>query len=165
MCPPLTEREKRKSKIQNKPHSNTIGKKFLRIFKSMKRQSEVNLFQISSCMNIEQIKNMKSEPKKKSKNYNRKAITFTVHYNNIKLKYTAWCNIHFDFSVIFLNLSDKLVYYMICLSLSLFSVTHPVPLPTSIFLYESLFSLFLFMSIVPILLPNYQTTNSQTLIL
>ena len=64
MCPPLTEHEKRKSKIQNKPHSNIIGKKFLRIFKSMKRQSEVNLFQISSCMNIEQIKNMKSEPKK-----------------------------------------------------------------------------------------------------
>ena len=67
MCPPLTEHEKRKSKIQNKPHSNTIGKKFLRIFKSMKRQSEVNLLQISSCMNIEQIKNMKSEPKKKVK--------------------------------------------------------------------------------------------------
>ena len=67
MCPPLTEHEKRKSKIQNKPHSNTIGKKFLRIFKSMKRQSEVKLFQISSCMNIEQIKNMKSEPKKKVK--------------------------------------------------------------------------------------------------
>ena len=67
MCPPLTEHEKRKGKIQNTPHSNTIGKKFLRIFISMKRQSEVNLFQIGSCMNIEQIKNMKSEPKKKVK--------------------------------------------------------------------------------------------------
>ena len=29
MCPPLTEHEKRKSKIQNRPHSNTIGKIFL----------------------------------------------------------------------------------------------------------------------------------------
>ena len=65
MCPPLTEHGKRKSKIQNKPHPNTIGKYFLRIIKSMKQQSEVNLFQISSCMNIEQIKNIKSEPKKK----------------------------------------------------------------------------------------------------
>ena len=59
----------------------------------MKQQSEVNLFQISSCMNVEQIKNMKSE-QKQCKNYNRKAITFTVHYNNIKLKYTAWFNMH-----------------------------------------------------------------------
>ena len=65
MCPPLTEHEKRKTKVQNKPHSNTIRKNFLRIFKSMKQQSEVNLFQISSCMNIEQIKNIKSEPQKK----------------------------------------------------------------------------------------------------
>ena len=61
----------------------------------MKQQSEVNLFQISSCMNVEQIKNMKSE-QKQCKNYNRKAITFTVHYNNIKLKYTAWFNIHLE---------------------------------------------------------------------
>ena len=81
MCPPLTEHEKRKTKVQNKPHSNTIRKNFLRIFKSMKQQSEVNLFQISSCMNVEQIKNMKSEHKKKkrkkkvkSKNYNRKLL-------------------------------------------------------------------------------------------
>ena len=81
MCPPLTEHEKRKTKVQNKPHSNTIRKIFLRIFKSMKQQTEVNLFQISSCMNVEQIKNMKSEHKKKkrkkkvkSKNYNRKLL-------------------------------------------------------------------------------------------
>ena len=33
----------------------------------MKQQSEVNLFQISSCMNVEQIKNMKSEHKKKKR--------------------------------------------------------------------------------------------------
>ena len=46
-------------------------------------------------MNIEQIKNMKVN-KKKSKNYNKKATTFTVHYNNIKLKYTAWFNIHLE---------------------------------------------------------------------
>ena len=80
MCPPLTEHEKRKTKVQNKPHSNTIRKNFLRIFKSMKQQSEVNLFQISSCMNVEQKNNMKTEHKKKkkkkvkSKNYNRKLL-------------------------------------------------------------------------------------------
>ena len=34
--------------------------------------------------------------KKKSKNYNRKAITFTVHCNKIKLKYTDWFNIHLE---------------------------------------------------------------------
>ena len=74
MCPPLTEHEKRKSKIQNKPHSNTIGKNFLGVFKSMKQQSEVNIFQVSSCMNIEQIKNMKSEPKRKSKITTKKLL-------------------------------------------------------------------------------------------
>ena len=72
MCPPLTEHEKRKSKIQNRPHSNTIVKIFLY------KEHE------------------KWDKKKKSKKYNRKAITFTVHYNNIKLKYTAWFNMHLE---------------------------------------------------------------------
>ena len=57
-----------KTKKQNSkqtPPKYTVGKYFLRIIKSMKQQSEVNLFQISSCMNIEQIKNIKSEPNKK----------------------------------------------------------------------------------------------------
>ena len=63
---------------------------------SMKQQSKVNIFQISSCMNIEHTKNMKSEQKRRSKNYNRNNITFTVHYNNIKFKYTAWFNIHLE---------------------------------------------------------------------
>ena len=52
-----------KAKYKTNPTQILLGKISLRVFKSMKQQSEVNIFQISSCMNIEQIKNMKSEPK------------------------------------------------------------------------------------------------------
>ena len=38
----------------------------------MKQQSEVNLFQISSCMNVEQIKHMKSEHKKEKEKKSKK---------------------------------------------------------------------------------------------
>ena len=47
-----------KAKYKTNPTQILLGKISLRVFKSMKQQSEVNIFKISSCMNIEQIKNI-----------------------------------------------------------------------------------------------------------
>ena len=86
-------------------------------------------------------------------------------------------------TVILINLCDNLLYYMIYLCLlsfvfvslssSYFSATHPVPLsilwiyyalPTNTlpFLFLESWINFLFLWLVPILLLNYHTTNSQT---